>query len=582
MEAKDRSLCLLATVKRYWTDALVGLTIGTIAVIWVVLTANDIGVGYDEPIYAGYSLKYLAWFQYLWRAWLSGDFFSPFSFEVIEKFWRARDMHPSFPKVLAAFGHLIGRSIFGDDLASMRLGTALLFGLLVSSSYWFAKSAMNRPAALFVSLGIASTPRLIGDAHFLTMDSPVAATSFIATLLLPRLLRLRFPWWLIWGSITFGLAFSSKANGFLIVPAASLWIAAEAVIARSQAQEIHVAKRLVKVVLIGVGGLAFVFLTWLWLWSDPIGRFRQYFVFHFRHFGVHTFYLGKLWDFAPWHYPFVMIMVTTPIIYVFMFIASSLLFIRHWKLVPPSVRLSLISFLVHIFPFTLLSTPKYNGVRLFEASLPFMLFVSGYGVFLITRWLESAEKLKQSLSPVSRFLLIHLVPLILVSPAVKDTVACHPFEISYYNSLVGGIRGAVYKWGFEGTYWGVNLINAVPFLNRLEGEKSLLLIPHSLCSYMEFYKNGGLLRPNIKIMGDPNDIFRADYVLIQASQTEWELLPAHLRRLVWRLWRSERPDFAAQYNGVPMVALYGAATVIRVVKETGWNEWDAKGGGALR
>ncbi|MCS7223007.1 MAG: glycosyltransferase family 39 protein [Armatimonadetes bacterium] len=565
-------------LKNNGLDIIVGSTIGILATTWVILTANDIGVGYDEPIYAGYALKYLGWFHYLWQSWSSGDFFSPFRFDIIERYWSARDMHPPFPKVLSAFGYAVSRHFFGEVLASMRIGTAILFGFLVFCGYWFGRSAMDRPTGLFVALALASTPRLVGDAHFLTMDLPVAATTFMATFMLPNALFSASKSSLAVASLFVGLAFSSKANGFLILPSVLIFLITEWFLNRSSIEKTVVIKQISKVFLIGTFALLFLLVTWLWLWPDPFRRFFQYFLFHFKHFGVHTFYFGRLWDFAPWHYPIVMTIVTTPIVIALMAMVGFIFVIGKWSATPVLVRLSLISFCIHIAPFLLPTTPKYNGVRLFEPAIPFFVFLSGYGFYQILQLIQMIFIRLQDVAVSTKRMFVYLLAILFVGPGLRDTIESHPFELSYYSSLIGGIKGAVNRWGFEATYWGINLINAVPFLNQQRDEKGLFLLPHSLCAYMEFYQNGGYLGKHIRIMGDPRDIPEADFLLIQASQTEWELLPNYLRRLAWTLWKEEKPVFAATYEGVVVVGIYDRETVLRVLKKTGYPYWDTGGG----
>lgn len=52
-------------------DALIALALWFGFFALVVWRAEEIGVGYDEPIYGGYAFKYLAWLQYLWSSWSS-------------------------------------------------------------------------------------------------------------------------------------------------------------------------------------------------------------------------------------------------------------------------------------------------------------------------------------------------------------------------------------------------------------------------------------------------------------------------------------------------------------------------------
>ena len=45
-----------------------------------------------------------------------------------------------------------------------------------------------------------------------------------------------------------------------------------------------------------------------------------------------------------------------------------------------------------------------------------------------------------------------VLALLVLGPAAWQLIKVHPFELSYYNELIGGPRGA-WQRGFELTYW---------------------------------------------------------------------------------------------------------------------------------
>lgn len=561
------------------SDTLITMTLWFGAFLWVVMTANDFGVGYDEPIYGGYTLKYLAWLDYLVRCWSQGQWLEPFRFEVIDLYWKAKDMHPAIPKLVAAVGYAMMLPLMGDEFASMRAGTAFLFGAMLAAIYWFGRSQIGRAGALFSAFAVAFMPRLFGDAHFLTMDMPVTATTFIGTVLLLRALE-RPNWkWVTVALIAVGMAFASKANGFLIIPAAICFILASGEWRMANGQQsnfrhfvILSLRRLVIVAIVAVGAMAFLFATWLWLWIDPINRFHEYITFHAKHFGVHTYYLGRLWDFAPWHYPFVMTLVTVPTVTLLFAIVGLGLTLQRWRTSPPLAQIALISYFVHIAPFLLPTTPVYNGVRLFEPAFPFVGILAGYAFGLLAQWLLRWLKERASQWISQPRLVIVALGIGALAPSAYGTLASHPFELSYYNAVVGGVQGAVHRWGFEGTYWGVNLLNVIPFLNRLPEGTKVLVIPHPLHAYLPvFYQRAGALRTDLEFPYDPDynikNLLGCDFVVFQCSQTEWELLPEKFRKMVWKLWREATPTYAVTYNGVIIVGIYDKAAVKLALQE---------------
>ncbi len=575
-----RSRRLSFRPSKTWLDGGIAIGLWLIAFLWVFWTAGDIGIGYDEPIYGGYALKYLQWLGYLAQCWSQGRFLEPFRPETIDLYWHAKHMHPPIPKLVAALGYVLTHPLVGDDFAAMRSGTAFLFGAMLAAIYWFGREPLMRSGALFAAFAVAFMPRLFADAHFLTMDMPVTATTLIGTLLL--LQALEQPNWkhIVVACLGVGMAFSSKANGFLIIPAAIIMAGNWALGIGHQANASlrDTLRRCGLVAVVAMGGMAFLMATWLWLWVDPINRFREYFFFHAKHFGVHTFYLGQLWPtqvmkgqaevwYYPWHYPLVMTLVTVPAVTLLLALFGAGLTIRNWRLAPPITKMGLVSYFVHIAPFLLPTTPKYNGVRLFEPAFPFVAVLAGYAFGQLALWLLQWLLQRASQWVSEPRLVIAALGILTLAPAAYGTLMSHPFGQSYYNALVGGVRGA--KERFEVTYWGVNLLNIIPFLNRQPEGTKVLIVPGALCAYMDFYKNAGMLRKDIIVMGDPKDLPDADFVVFQASQTEWELLAPKMRGLVWELWRKERPAYAANYNDVVIVGVYDRQTVGRTLERVG-------------
>ena len=92
-------------------------------------------------------------------------------------------------------------------------------------------------------------------------------------------------------------------------------------------------------------------------------------------------------------------------------------------------------------------TPAHDGVRLFLPTFFFLAAFAGWGTIWLADVLARTIRLPRSLA----WLRLALAGAVLGSAAVA-LVRIHPYELSYYNELVGGPRGAWEK-GFELTYW---------------------------------------------------------------------------------------------------------------------------------
>ncbi len=155
----------------------------------------------------------------------------------------------------------------------------------------------------------------------------------------------------------------------------------------------------------------------------------------------------------PWYYSFFMIGVTTPEPFIALALLSTLsitLRKEHW-----SVALLFFFHATFILGLGLMpGAVLHDGVRRMLSALPFIAALAGVGFHTLLSWSMSffrkrpvpmqITRLKTKVSGI-------LVLLVCFSP-VLDVYLCHPFQLSFYNRFVGGIRGA-YERGLETTYF---------------------------------------------------------------------------------------------------------------------------------
>ncbi len=254
--------------------------------------------------------------------------------------------------------------------------------------------------------------------------------------------------------VLFGLALLTKIQAILIPPVVGIW-----------ALWHWRARAIVPVAVFGFVGLAvFIFgwpwlwldIDWPWLWFDRKGHLFQYFATTTSRADLHCYYLGQVWadKDVPWHYPFVMFVITVPVglhaLGLFGVIGRD----QPWR--QPRQQLLIAATLFPLLLFALPSVARvYDGERLFLVSYPIWAVLIGRGAMVANNWLsQTAEsgwrklfsKPARRLAAACTFLAFQAVALVLM----------HPCQLSYYNLLVGGLRGADYL-GFERTYWGDSL-----------------------------------------------------------------------------------------------------------------------------
>ena len=183
-------------------------------------------------------------------------------------------------------------------------------------------------------------------------------------------------------------------------------------------------------------------------WRETLPRLAHYYTLNVdrEHSlpNIQIIYFGQMYEFSlPWHNAWVLIGITVPA--AVLFAAAIGLF---WAL--GQVRRDRLPFYFVIHFLTLpvirmFPTPAHDGVRLFLPTFFFLAAFAGWG----TIWLADTLARRSRFPAWScRGVLAGLV----LGSAAFSLVRIHPYELSYYNELIGGPRQA-WRKGFELTYW---------------------------------------------------------------------------------------------------------------------------------
>ena len=193
----------------------------------------------------------------------------------------------------------------------------------------------------------------------------------------------------------------------------------------------------------------------------------------------------------------------------------------------------------------------HDGVRQMLPALPFLAATAGGGFYIVSEWLLWSVRRSTKLQAVGNLrgkLIAVLGLLILFSPAL-DLYLCHPFQLSFYNRFVGGVRGA-YQRGLELTYsMEAFTPEFVEALNTKLPQNSV--INASFANFMfNYYQREGRLRADITI----SDAESADYYILLNRRS---VLAARERLLM----NGSKPIYLAeQLAGVPLVAVFELKT----------------------
>jgi 4-amino-4-deoxy-L-arabinose transferase-like glycosyltransferase len=491
-----------------WTVNRLAIASAFTAGLAVVLTLGDPGVTTDEPLDVRPGRTYVASLR------ASGWKF--FDRAEVDRVFRDNKEHPPLGRWLLGLASTMGQPFemawFGADpiglyVLSGRVAPALAFALLVGLVTANAANRYGRGAGIVSGLALAFMPRLFAHAHLGALDTFLNLFWVLAFLQAERALRGPRPVaGMILAAPALALALLTKIHAWLLFPIIGTWALTQLPWRRAVAACVAWA----------VVGFGLFVAGWPWLWYDSFVRLRGYLATSVERSTIFTLYFGRVYadrD-VPWHYPWLYFAVTVPVGLHLLGVLGALDGWRQRRVdaFPVLVLGSIAGFL------TLFSTnvPVYDGERLFLVVFPLWALLIGRGFMAV--WGRLADRV------VARGALIAFV-----LAQGYGVIALHPFQLSYYNALVGGLPGAE-RLGLELTYWGDPVDRVL--LDRLTdaaapGDRAAL-VP-------SLYPGQGLVsttRPMIRrslILEDETSAAVADWVVVSRRSAYWK--PEWIARL---------------------------------------------------
>ncbi|WP_210420113.1 glycosyltransferase family 39 protein [Aquisphaera giovannonii] len=183
-------------------------------------------------------------------------------------------------------------------------------------------------------------------------------------------------------------------------------------------------------------------------WRETLPRLAHYYALNADREGalpdIHNIYFGQGYEFTlPWHNAWVLMAITVPI----PVLAAAAVGVARGLAGARRDRLPLYFLLQFLTlpALRMLPVPAHDGVRLFLPTFFFLSAFAGWGADAAARGLARVARLPYRLAGAATAAAV-------VIPGAVATARIHPYELSYYNALVGGPRGAWHR-GFELTYW---------------------------------------------------------------------------------------------------------------------------------
>lgn len=500
--------------------------VATLLFAAVALTLDDYGLTWDEPYYFLSQEHQRAWFQLLRESPAEA-----LSAEAVARGWRFDPYHNPHPPFYKLAANLTGW-LAGDRLhpfEAYRLAPALFFAAAGAALFALVRQMGRSALEAAAAVGLwATVPRVFAHAHFAATETPMtffavaSAACFWAAREHPRRgVAL---------GLVLGAAFATKFTALLLPVPLALWALLER---RRQS--------LLALLVAGLVALPVaVALTPYW-WHDPLAGILE----HVRvstsragHTPIGVVYWGRHYDFtAPFTQPLVMLAIATPLSFWVPALGAAAHTLFH-RLRDRATALLLFSAAVPVAAVMLPSAPTHDGVRMFVTALPFIAALGARGLWLLGAAL--ARRLRRS----GEVLVAALAGVAVLAQGLA-LAAIHPYELSYYNELVGGLRGAERR-GMEVTYWMEALTpEVVADLERLLPVGARLHPVVGDPFYLRTLQAHGRLRADLEIVPGPE----ARYLLVLSRVSV--LGTDTMREL------ADRPVlYRLEHDGVPLVRLY--------------------------
>jgi 4-amino-4-deoxy-L-arabinose transferase-like glycosyltransferase len=492
-------------------------------------TLGDYGITWDENFYFPASDARVEWLK------------QP-SLATIDQYWSQIHERPPMLIVLSGLGKFLFHDVLGvvSTIVGYRLCLLIFVFALCWTLYTWAAELYGDLVALIVTLSFTLMPRVFFHAHIAAIDYTITAMSLLVAYAYWKEARSRkWPWVT---AILLGLTMLTKINGlFLYAPLMLYWayLNRHQILWRlyRQANFDPEERKQCYLRLIPLYTIPFVMWIagWPWLWHHTLDRILENLLYHARYTPVHIYYLGTTYLYPPWHYPFVQILATTPLITIVTLIGGlmAITLRRAWD---TYLWIGLNAALT--IGMLISKVPKYDGVRLMLPAFPFLCLLAGAGLYYGVQLIRPAWARKLALGS---YLLLLLVS------AYFGVVRTHPYQSSYYSKVVGGVDGAVQRLGLEADYWGNSYRGLLPWMNE-HNEETVWLFRRETDPYLlnafDYYIEDGLLQQPVRSAGKDST-----YVILLIRQ-------GFFTEEMWSYYTEEEPVFAVRLSNTILAGIY--------------------------
>ncbi len=580
-----------------WRDHVVGFGIGSVYVIWLVITARSLGFARDEAFYFRAGQDYARWFALI----LDGKR-EAFDATAAGALFAYNHEHPPLMKDLFGLSYTYlheKHHLFADGSTAFRFPGMCMAGLALWVTYLFGARAYGRWAGLVAAVLLALMPRVFFNAHLACFDVGIMAMWTLCIYVYWRATAVGGMRWALSAGVVYGLTLLTKHNAWILpgvfIPHAIV-VHARPMVRQLAAGRLVVPASLVSMAIVG----PLVFLCgWPWLWHDPIQRTGEWFMFHLHHDYYNMEFLGRNYagpPSPPLYMP-VMIAATVPAVTLALFLvgavdrlralaARATLRARRLLLVvsgegrqatttvaplledslpPRSARgargahghlrahdhaqTDLLLFLAMAAPlsvFLLPKTPIFGGTKHWLTAYPFLALFAGRGFTLVAEAMGRAWPARLSDVRSKTLGWSGLAALVAIGPLLI-TAHSHPFGLSSYVPLVGGTAGGA-DLGLNRQFWGFTTQSLAPWLEAHAPRNASIYIHDTVWDAWKVMEDEGRIRHDLRAVGAPGE---GDFAIVHH-----ELHMGEMDDEMWVANGSDAPAYVLTHDGVPIISLY--------------------------
>lgn len=472
---------------------------------------RDYGLSWDEPLFYDYA-KALP-YAYSPKEWFSGNFnlenaYGPSGTDHANR-------GPAY--ILLARQPVYLLELFGMDRASawhlvnfftFQIGVYFLYRLILR---WV------KPPAAFAAAALFSWQPLLWGHAFINPKDPPFLIFFLASVCLgfemvdkwadeTRSLRQNLRSTIL-PAICLGLTTSIRVLG----PLAGLLVAIYALVKIKPRVYLYTCLPIYALL-----ALLIMFVSWPYLWPDPIGRFIEVSRFMSENpTQLAVLFNGQLYQAneLPRHYlPVLLSLTLTEPVWILFSIGLLVGILRQFsrnrkpftdnRSLTTEYWLVLLWFFIPFLYVIIRKPPMYDGYRHFLFMLPPIFIISGLAFdqfyeFIHTRWVLVS------------------VTALLIAPGIIGIIQLHPYEYTYYNSLIQGTSGAFRR--FETDYW------LTCYKDAMEEFQTKITNPSTMYVHREAYIAATYAKDTITVLderGALNQIKSGDYILVNTRANE--------------------------------------------------------------